>query len=75
MFPLEQGIHLGKPDNCPDFIYTIMKDCWYEDPDKRLDFTGIETRLDNPFHSYEMFVATDGEEGTGAAHAAPSGNL
>ena len=75
MFPFEQGVHLGKPNNCPDVIYAIMKDCWHEDLDKRLEFTEIQSRLDNPFHSYEVLSATDIEEGTEAMDAARSGDL
>lgn len=52
-----------------------MKDCWHEDPDERLEFTGIETRLNNPFHSYEMISASDSEEGTEHLDAARSGKL
>lgn len=41
-----------------------MKDCWWEDPDERLEFSEIETRLNNPLHSYDMVVsASDSEEG------------
>ena len=54
-----------------------MKDCWQEDPDKRLEFTGIERRLNNPFNRYEVITATESEEfkGTEAVDAARPGNL
>ncbi|KAJ7370090.1 hypothetical protein OS493_034301 [Desmophyllum pertusum] len=74
---IQKGIHLGKPDNCPDFIYALMKDCWEADPEKRLEFTGIETRLNNPFQSYDMFIsASDNEEESEDVDTAPgdSGN-
>ncbi|XP_020623314.1 tyrosine-protein kinase transmembrane receptor ROR2-like [Orbicella faveolata] len=61
---IQKGIQLGRPDNCPDFIFAVMKDCWWEDPDERLEFSEIETRLNNPLHSYDMVVsASDSEEG------------
>jgi len=51
-----------------------MKDCWHEDPDERLEFSEIETRLNNPFHSYEMVVsASDSEEGSEQMDAERSG--
>ena len=51
-----------------------MKDCWHEDPDERLEFTEIETRLNNPFHSYQMIVSTsDSEEGSEHLHAEQAG--
>ncbi|RMX42737.1 hypothetical protein pdam_00014156 [Pocillopora damicornis] len=46
-----KGIHLGQPRDCPDFVYAIMKDCWHEDPKKRLEFSEIQTRLSDPFNS------------------------
>ena len=42
-----------------------MKDCWHQDPDERLEFGEIQTRLNNPFHSYEMVPSeSDSEEGS-----------
>lgn len=48
---IQKGIHLGQPRDCPDFVYAIMKDCWHEDPKKRLEFSEIQTRLSDPFNS------------------------
>ncbi|PFX22846.1 Muscle, skeletal receptor tyrosine-protein kinase [Stylophora pistillata] len=48
---IQKGIHMGKPQNCPDFVYAIMKDCWHEDPAKRLEFSEIQRRLSDPFIS------------------------
>ena len=30
-----QGIHLAKPDFCPNFVYPIMKKCWAKEPELR----------------------------------------
>ncbi|KAL9962852.1 hypothetical protein ACROYT_G031998 [Oculina patagonica] len=59
---IQKGIHLGKPDNCPDFVYAIMKDCWQKEPEKRLDFTAISMRLKNPYHNYDVPPAEEGPE-------------
>ena len=61
--PLLQGIHLGKPDNCPDFIYGIMKDCWIREPEKRVQFTTISRRLKDPYHDYDEPPSSDSEDG------------
>lgn len=71
----KQGIHLGKPDNCPDFIYAIMKDCWKKEPEKRLEFTVIEMRLKNPYHNYDVPPpASDTEEGPEKREETQEGN-
>ena len=57
-----QGIHLGKPDNCPEFMYALMKDCWQKEPEKRLEFTTISMRLKYPYHNYDVPPAYDGTE-------------
>lgn len=54
-----QGIHLGKPDNCPDFMYALMKDCWQKEPEKRLEFTTISMRLKYPYHNYDVPPASE----------------
>ncbi|PFX22845.1 Muscle, skeletal receptor tyrosine protein kinase [Stylophora pistillata] len=59
---IQKGIHLGKPDNCPDFVYAIMKDCWTKEAEKRLEFTAISRRLKNPYHDYDMPPATETDE-------------
>ncbi|XP_067047151.1 muscle, skeletal receptor tyrosine-protein kinase-like isoform X2 [Acropora muricata] len=62
---IEKGIHLGKPDNCPDFVYAIMKECWLKDPEKRLKFREVIKRLQDPYHDYEIPPSTDDEESPG----------
>ncbi|CAH3175838.1 unnamed protein product [Porites evermanni] len=59
---IQKGIHLGKPDNCPDFIYGIMKDCWIREPEKRVQFTTISRRLKDPYHDYDE-PPSDSEDG------------
>ncbi|XP_068736694.1 muscle, skeletal receptor tyrosine-protein kinase-like isoform X2 [Montipora capricornis] len=59
---IQKGIHLGKPDNCPDFVYTIMKDCWTREPEKRIGFKTVSRRLKDPFHTYDEPPSSDNEE-------------
>lgn len=60
---IQKGIHLGKPDNCPDFIYAIMKDCWIREPEKRIGFTAVSMRLKDPYHNYDVPPSSDSEDG------------
>ncbi|CAB3991422.1 Muscle, skeletal receptor tyrosine kinase, partial [Paramuricea clavata] len=32
---IAKGIHLAKPDFCPNFVYPIMKKCWSKEPELR----------------------------------------
>ena len=43
--PSFQGIHLAKPDFCPDFVYPIMKRCWSKEPDLRPYYDSIIAAL------------------------------
>ena len=65
LFVFSQGIHLGKPDNCPDFVYAIMKECWLKDPEKRIKFREVVKRLQDPYHDYDIPPSTDDEESPG----------
>ncbi|XP_028405096.1 insulin-like growth factor 1 receptor [Dendronephthya gigantea] len=38
---IAKGIHLAKPDFCPDFVYPVMKKCWSKDPELRPDYNKI----------------------------------
>ncbi|KAK3697507.1 hypothetical protein QZH41_002097 [Actinostola sp. cb2023] len=42
---IKKGVHLGKPDDCEDYIYDIMKYCWNKDPSQRLNFQKIKGLL------------------------------
>ncbi|XP_078679210.1 hepatocyte growth factor receptor-like isoform X1 [Branchiostoma floridae x Branchiostoma belcheri] len=42
---LQRGRRLKQPKYCPDHIYTIMQQCWQEDPDLRPTFDDLVTRL------------------------------
>ena len=44
---LEKGYRLPCPANCPDYLYSIMKDCWSKDTDKRPTFQVLETQFDD----------------------------
>ncbi|KAK3755760.1 hypothetical protein QZH41_019986 [Actinostola sp. cb2023] len=67
-----QGIHLGKPDLCPDVIYNLMKDCWAKEPSDRPGFDLIQKRLRDPYGDYDVPRATsvpdslDGEKDSGS---------
>ncbi|KAJ7323431.1 hypothetical protein OS493_031628 [Desmophyllum pertusum] len=44
---LKRGYRLDKPDNCPEDLYSLMSDCWKEDPDERPTFEQLISTLEN----------------------------
>jgi len=44
------GYRMQKPvasgDNCPDYVYDIMLQCWHADPSSRPTFASLLTMLD-----------------------------
>ncbi|KAG4068191.1 hypothetical protein HA402_008832 [Bradysia odoriphaga] len=43
---LSAGNRLEKPENCSDYLYELMMDCWAAKTDDRPDFNNILARLD-----------------------------
>lgn len=52
---LSAGNRLEKPENCSDYLYSLMLDCWSARADDRPDFTQILTRLDLHDNTYTNF--------------------
>ncbi|XP_068728085.1 uncharacterized protein [Montipora capricornis] len=44
---LKSGYRLEKPDICTDRVYTLMTECWNQDPDERPSFQRLYNRLDD----------------------------
>ena len=42
---LKTGYRMGKPKNCPEPLYFIMKECWHATPSKRITFSQISEKL------------------------------
>lgn len=42
---LKSGYRMAQPDYCPDNIYELMKQCWLEDPNERIEFSEISKQL------------------------------
>ncbi|XP_076088168.1 tyrosine-protein kinase JAK1-like isoform X1 [Mytilus galloprovincialis] len=40
-FIINKGCHLEKPEQCPDHVYLLMKDCWQMEPKQRPSFSGL----------------------------------
>ncbi|RWS31389.1 Vascular endothelial growth factor receptor 3-like protein [Leptotrombidium deliense] len=38
---LKDGFRMQRPDNCPEVVYEIMKNCWSLNPNKRPDFAQL----------------------------------
>lgn len=43
---LSEGYRMEKPKNCSPELYSLMHQCWYEEPSKRPNFTSLRTRLE-----------------------------
>ncbi|XP_071794664.1 uncharacterized protein [Asterias amurensis] len=43
---LQTSYRMDKPDNCPDEIYDIMRQCWREKPTERPTFTSLFNTFD-----------------------------
>ena len=41
---MDKGKRLSKPDQCPQDVYSLMRQCWEKEPDNRPDFVAIEKR-------------------------------
>ncbi len=50
---LEQGYRMPQPPGCPEGLYTIMLECWRDEPAERPTFESLSHRLDDFFHSTE----------------------
>ena len=50
---LQDGYRMPQPEGCPDKLYSIMRDCWKEDPDTRPTFESLKWQLE------EFFTAED----------------
>jgi serine/threonine protein kinase len=44
---VEKGYRLLRPVNCPDNLFSIMKECWSQDPNIRPTFEALTMKLDN----------------------------
>ncbi|XP_065204949.1 fibroblast growth factor receptor 2-like [Planococcus citri] len=43
---LQEGYRMESPKNCPPKLYTLMRNCWDDDPNERPDFQKIIQDLD-----------------------------
>uniref|UniRef100_A0A096MH38 Tyrosine-protein kinase n=1 Tax=Poecilia formosa TaxID=48698 RepID=A0A096MH38_POEFO len=50
---LERGYRMPAPENCPDELYDIMKECWRERPEDRPTFDYLKHLLEDFFTATE----------------------
>lgn len=48
---------MEKPDSCPDAFYSLMRDCWEEEPDMRPVFAKIYERIRNIIEEFADVVS------------------
>ncbi|XP_068677454.1 fibroblast growth factor receptor 4-like [Montipora foliosa] len=59
---LKSGYRLEKPDICTDRVYTLMTDCWNQDPDERPSFERLYKRLDDMLEEQEEYFSWDNHD-------------
>jgi len=42
---LEDGYRMDPPDGCPNYMYTIMEECWMMEPSQRPPFLKLREML------------------------------
>ncbi|XP_077985663.1 uncharacterized protein LOC144440221 [Glandiceps talaboti] len=47
LYELQQGYRMPKPSHCSVQMYSLMADCWDEDPSERPSFDEITNRIEN----------------------------
>ncbi|XP_077985357.1 tyrosine kinase receptor Cad96Ca-like [Glandiceps talaboti] len=47
LYELQQGYRMPKPSHCSVQMYSLMADCWDEDPSERPSFIEITNRIEN----------------------------
>lgn len=52
-FFVTQGVNLGQPDDCPDHVYQVMRNCWHKDVSQRPTFPLIIAQLKQEAVSYD----------------------
>ncbi|XP_068731951.1 uncharacterized protein [Montipora capricornis] len=59
---LKSGYRLEKPDMCTDRVYTLMTDCWNQDPDERPSFERLYKRLDDMLEEQAEYFSWDNHD-------------
>lgn len=63
---MKEGNVMPKPENCPDIVYDLMKECWSRNPDHRPSFIDICERLlpeaTEKFRSNAFYLSSQGAE-------------
>ena len=57
---------MPRPDNCPDRLYDMMRDCWQRNADQRPSFLDLCERLlsagNAHYQSNSFYLSSQGEE-------------
>ncbi|XP_065664674.1 proto-oncogene tyrosine-protein kinase receptor Ret-like [Hydra vulgaris] len=56
---LKSGYRMERPENCSQYMYDIMLDCWNEDPLKRPTFTELRELFENIISQGNHYVSLD----------------
>ena len=56
---LSEGHRMEQPHNCPLDMYTIMRDCWEQNPEQRPTFTQLSERIGRILELHASKVTRD----------------
>ena len=46
---IQKGYRMSKPENCPENLYAVMRECWKEDPSTRPSFHTLKKQMEEFF--------------------------
>ncbi|XP_072049428.1 uncharacterized protein [Amphiura filiformis] len=71
---LQKGYRLAKPEHCSQDIYSMMKECWQERPEKRPGFGQIHRKLDQMLEDAQGYLAMTDFDASGYVYLDPDAN-
>ena len=61
---VRSGERMKQPERCPDDMYSIMKECWIEEPAQRPHFRDITKRIVEMVEQEELALENQPEDNT-----------
>ncbi|KAG5851459.1 hypothetical protein ANANG_G00093670 [Anguilla anguilla] len=70
---IEEGKRLPSPPECPETMYSLMRDCWTHNHEERPNFAKVEERMRAYYYSTSKKTPPEDKPGAAAASADPLG--